>query len=175
MKRRISYRYRSQTWLRPPDSPARSRHLRARRLPTSQRYDDFDFGDPPPTRKQFGYAVSLGVDIEHGTTKHDVSDAIDYAKTGDQPATEDQLATIREYHGVLKRAVTRAEADQAIEFLEDHYMPCPFCRSDICATDDECCACGRKLNKLRLPLKLGETKAGDSAWWFEFVPISGLK
>jgi hypothetical protein len=74
--------HRSQTWLRPPDSPARSRHLRARRKSTGQRYDDFDFDDRPPTHKQFGYAVSLGVEIEDGMTLDEMSEAIDDALHG---------------------------------------------------------------------------------------------
>jgi len=86
-----------------------------------------------------------------------ISDAIDEAieqQRSGEPATKEQLKTIKEYHGVLPRAVTRGEANDVIEFLEDYYLPCPFCRIEICATDDECCACNKKLRKMKIPIKL---------------------
>lgn len=49
------------------------------RQPTGLHYDDFRFGDPPPTPKQFGYAMHLEVRIRNGMNKWDVSDAIDEA------------------------------------------------------------------------------------------------
>jgi hypothetical protein len=64
------------------------------------------------------------------------------------------LKTIEDYHGVLPRKVSAEEAQRIIEFLEDHYLPCPFCKIEICATDDECCACGKSLRKMRIPIKL---------------------
>jgi len=124
---------------------------------TGKQYDDFKWGDPPPSQKQFGYAMHLGAAVRNGMTKWMMSDAIDEAieqQRSDEPATKEQLKTIREYHGVLPRAVTRGEAKRVIEFLEDHSLPCPFCRIQICATDDACCACGRSLGKMRIPIKL---------------------
>lgn len=67
----------------------------------------------------------------------------------DKPATDDQLQTIAEYHGILPRKVTRDEADEVIEFLEEHTLPCPFCKIEIFAADEKCCACDRKLDKLK--------------------------
>jgi len=32
-------------------------------------YDAFSWGDPPPTKKQFGYAMSLGAQLSDGMTK----------------------------------------------------------------------------------------------------------
>lgn len=49
------------------------------RTPTGLHYEDFRFGDPLPTRKQFGYAMRLEVPIKNGMTKWDVSEAIDRA------------------------------------------------------------------------------------------------
>ncbi len=120
-------------------------------------YEDFKWGDPPPSRKQFGYAMHLEAEITDGMTKWMISDAIDEAieeQRSDEPATKDQLRTIKEFHAVLPRAITRGEANEVIEFLEDHYLPCPFCRIQICATDDQCCACNKKLNRMKIPIKL---------------------
>jgi hypothetical protein len=124
---------------------------------TGLQYGDFKWGDPPPSRKQFGYAMHLGADIRHGMTKWMLSDAIDEAieqQRSGEPATKEQLQTIKEYHGVLPRAVTRGEANRVIEFLEDYYLPCPFCGIEVCATDDECCACNKKLGRMKIPIKL---------------------
>jgi len=124
---------------------------------TGLTYEDFEWGNPPPTRKQFGYAMNLAADVTNGMTKWMISDAIDEAieqQRSDEPASKEQLATIREYHGDLPRTVTRGEATRVIEFLEDYYLPCPFCRIEICATDDECCACNKKLRKMKIPIKL---------------------
>lgn len=120
-------------------------------------YEDFKWGDPPPSRKQFGYAMHLGADVRHGMTKWMLSDAIDEAieeQRSGEAATKDQLRTIKEYHGVLPRAVTRGEANRVIDFLEDYYLPCPFCGIEVCATDDECCACNKKLDRMKIPIKL---------------------
>lgn len=117
-------------------------------------YDDFKWGDPPPTTKQFGYTKSLGIQIHDGMTKWTISDEISDATGENEPAEMDQLEIIKEYHGVLPRKITRKEADDIIEFLEDYYLPCPFCNEEICAVDDECCACSRKLNKLRIPIEV---------------------
>ena len=62
--------------------------------------------------------------------------------------------TIEDYHGVLPRRVSPDEAQRIVEFLEDHYLPCPFCGIEICATDDQCCACGKSLRTMRIPIKL---------------------
>ncbi len=124
---------------------------------TGLRYEDFRFGDPPPSRKQFGYAMALGVVVEDGMTKWMLSDAIDEAiesLRAAEPATKEQLQTIKSYHGVLPRAVTRGEARQIIEFLEDYTFPCPFCKAEVLATDDECCGCGKSLRRVRIPIKL---------------------
>ena len=124
---------------------------------TGLHYDDFKWGDPPPSRKQFGYAMHLGADIRQGMTKWMLSDAIDQAieqQRSGEPATREQVQTIKEYHGVLPRAVTRGEANRVIEFLEDYYLPCPFCGIEVCATDDDCCACNKKLGKMKIPIKL---------------------
>lgn len=136
------------------------------------------FGDNPPTARQFAYAVALGVKLKDGVTFKSVSTLIDKAKASahrpkkaDRPSDEEvaviyhaisdrgptlasMLKTIQEYHGVLPRKVSAEEAQRIIEFLEDHYLPCPFCKIEICATDNECCACGKSLRKMRIPIKL---------------------
>lgn len=129
----------------------------AARPHTGLRYEDFKWGDPPPSRKQFGYAMHLGADVRHGMTKWMLSRAIDEAieqQRSDEPATKEQLQTIKNYHGVLPRAVTRGEANRVIEFLENYYLPCPFCGVEVCPTDDECCACNTKLHKMKIPIEL---------------------
>jgi hypothetical protein len=136
------------------------------------------FGDNPPTYRQFAYAVALGVKLKDGVTFKSISSLIDKAKVrdrrpkkADRPSDEEveiiykaivgrgptlasMLKTIQDYHGVLPRKVSPEEAQRIIEFLEDHYLPCPFCGIEICATDDECCACGKSLRKMRIPIKL---------------------
>jgi hypothetical protein len=136
------------------------------------------FGDNPPTARQFAYAVALGVNLKDGVTFDSISKLIDKAKASahrpkkaDRPSDDEveiiyhaisdkgptlasMLKTIEDYHGVLPRKVSAEEAQRIIEFLEDHYLPCPFCKIEICATDDECCACGKSLRKMRIPIKL---------------------
>jgi hypothetical protein len=101
--------------------------------------------------------MHLGVVVRDGMTKWLLSEAIDEAieshRSG-EPANTEQLRMIHEYHGVLPRAVTRGKANKVIEFLEDHYLPCPFCGIEVCATDKECCACGKSLRRMRIPIKL---------------------
>ena len=136
------------------------------------------FGDDPPTARQFAYAVALGVKLKDGVTFKSISKLIDKAKAAAQrpkkanrpsdeeveviyyallnrgPTLASMLKTIEDYHRVLPRKVSREEAQRIIEFLEDHYLPCPFCGIEICATDEECCACGKSLRKMRIPITL---------------------
>jgi len=39
-------------------------------------YEEFNFGHPPPTAKQFDYASSLGIEISDGMTKYSISEDI---------------------------------------------------------------------------------------------------
>ena len=58
---------------------------------TGLNYDDFTWSDPPPSRKQFGYAMHLGADVRNGMTKWTISDAIDEAiehQSSGEPATK---------------------------------------------------------------------------------------
>ncbi len=135
-------------------SLSRSRRERSH---TGLKYEDFTWGEPAPSRRQFGYAMSLGADVRHGMTRWMISDAIDEAierQRSDEPATKEQLRIIREYHGVLPRSITRGEANDAIEFLEEYSLRCPFCRAEIFATDDMCCSCNRSLRRMKIPVKL---------------------
>ena len=153
-------------WLWRSRTPARSsssegystRKTRsAKRGVMSRAYEKFRFGSPPPTRKQFEYAISLGVDIRDGMTKWMVSEAIDQAieiQRADEPASEAQLREIQKYHGVLPRRVTRGEAHRIIEFLEDHTLPCPFCGIEIFASDLACCGCNKSLGAMKIPIKI---------------------
>jgi len=45
----------------------------------SRNYEDFRFGEYPPSKKQFGYACSLGIEIKDGMTNYDLSDEINKA------------------------------------------------------------------------------------------------
>jgi hypothetical protein len=120
-----------------------------------RKYDEFAFGDPPPSSKQFGYAMHLGIPIEDGMTKWMMSDAIDEAierQRDHEPAAKEQLQQIQELHGILPRTVTRGEARRVIEFLDNHSLPCPFCGIDVCAYDRSCCACNRSLKRMRIPI-----------------------
>ncbi|MBX3448204.1 MAG: hypothetical protein KF777_01520 [Planctomycetaceae bacterium] len=166
-------------------------YLTLRRGPRSRKYEDYRWGKPAPTARQFGYACSLGIPLRNGLTKGDLSrllseaeqkqppteeqledakelglkvprgiskgaldDLLEKADEDQEPADRDQLAIIREYHGVLPRKINYREAEEVIEFLETHHLPCPFCRFEICAMDDRCCACEKSLKKLKIPIKL---------------------
>lgn len=120
-------------------------------------YTDFQFGHPPPTMKQFNYAKSIGVAIYDGMSRWMLSDAITETieeQRGSEPASKEQLQTIKLYHGTLKREINRGEARRIIEFLEEYELPCPRCRVPILATDQACCACNMSLRKLKIPIKL---------------------
>lgn len=138
------------------DSSGKPAQIAARGPGTSSRFDDFAWGKPRPSRNQFAYAMLLGVRARNGMTKHDMTDAIDEAKqrlSDEEPASEDQLATISEYHGVVSRQLTAAEADRIIDFLEQHSLPCPFCRKEVFAMDDSCCECGKSLGSMRIAVE----------------------
>jgi hypothetical protein len=149
--RALRYSHHPRIALSPsPNTPSARPH-------TGLHYEDFEWGDPPPSRKQFGYAMSLGGELRHGMTKWIVSDIIDEAieeQRSSEAATKEQLRTIQKYHGVLPRAVTRGEARDIIEFLEGYTLPCPFCKIEVWATDNRCCACNRSLRPMRIPIKL---------------------
>jgi len=136
------------------------------------------FGDNPPTVRQFAYAVALGVKLKDGVSFKSISHLIEKAKAnasrrnkGDRPSDEEvelihhaivergptlasMLKTIKQYHGLLPRDISADEARRLIEFLEDYYLPCPFCGIEVCAIDDECCACGKSLSRMRIPIEL---------------------
>jgi hypothetical protein len=141
-------------------------------------FGNLRFGEDPPTALQFAYAVALGVKLNSGITFNSISPLIAKAKAsnlrradGKRPSDQEaeliyqaivdrgptlasMLKKIQEYHGVLPREVSPEEARRIIEFLEDYYLPCPFCGIDICATDDACCACGKNLQRMRIPIEL---------------------
>jgi hypothetical protein len=101
--------------------------------------------------------MDLGADIRDGMTKWMMSDAIDEAieqQRSSEPASKEQLQTIQEYHGVLSREITRGEATRVIKFLQGYYLPCPFCGSHVCATDCKCRACGKNLERMRIPITI---------------------
>lgn len=50
---------------------------RLRPGPAPRKYHGYRWGEPPPTTKQFGYAMHLGITLRNGMTKWDVSAAID--------------------------------------------------------------------------------------------------
>ena len=45
----------------------------------NRKYEDFRFGEYPPSKKQFGYARSLGIEIKNGMTNYELSRKIDNA------------------------------------------------------------------------------------------------
>jgi hypothetical protein len=157
---RLSWTTRSKPPVQSIQPQPRSTAVRDPR-PTSKqskrKYDDVAFGDPPPSPKQFGYAMSLGVEIKDGMTKWMMRDAIDEAiehQRDGEPANQEQLREIQKMHGALPRAITRGEARRVIEFLEDHTLPCPFCGIPISAFDQSCCACNRSLRRMKIPIAI---------------------
>ena len=143
----------------PIPKPPGSTGPRRKRKRTGLKYEDFRWGDPAPTRKQFGFAMSRDVALCDGMTKLDVSDALDAldeAEEAGQPATKDDLSAIREYHGKLPRKVTQGEAEQIIDALENYNFPCPFCGTEVSAMDDECWSCSKSFRRLKIPIQFGE-------------------
>jgi hypothetical protein len=94
--------------------------------------------------------------VADGMTKDFISEEIGRALGHREPATEKQLRTIARLHGVLPRQVTKTEADDVIEFLEDHDFACPFCGETIFAGDGtgSCIGCGKSLKDVRIPIEL---------------------
>lgn len=120
-------------------------------------FDDVKWGSPPPTRNQFAYGTLLGAQMRNGMTREQMSEAIEEAQERlrkEEAASEDQLKLIAQFHGVLPRQLTHAEADRVIQFLEQHQLPCPFCRNQVFAMDDSCCECGKSLQSMRIPLHI---------------------
>lgn len=127
---------------------------------TKTKFESFRWGEPPPTRRQFGYAVALGVKLSNGMTKDSVSEAIDQVLADREPATAEQLQMISGLRGELPRQISRSEANAVIEFLEDYDWNCPFCGELIFAGDvSDCCGnCGKNLEKVRVPIELPDRK-----------------
>lgn len=124
---------------------------------SKKKYEDVAWGEPPPTVRQFGFAKSLGVEFSDGMTKRHVSEAIDRALNDQQAPTKVQLDEIAAMHGVLPREISRAEADDVIEFLSGYGFRCPACREDVCcAGDDTCPLCGASLENVRIPVILSK-------------------
>ena len=81
----------------------------------SRTYSDFRFGDPAPTRKQFGYARSLGVRIVDGMTKEEVSIAIDTAL----PPTADDLKEAAHFGIPVTQGMSKWDVMSAIIDAEE--------------------------------------------------------
>lgn len=108
----------------------------------------------PPTEEQLEDAKELGLKVPRGISRAALDELLEKTEEDQAPAERDQLATIREYHGVLPRDITYGEAEEVIKFLFDHTLPCPFCRSKIHAIDTSCLDCGKSLKQLQITIKL---------------------
>jgi len=109
-----------------------------------RKYEDYRWGEPPPSKRQFGYAVSLGVRLKDGMNRFQVSDAIDRLIAAKSPATREQLQAIRRLGGTLPREITQAEGEAILDLLERVVLKCRHCRAPVAIDDQECLACGAK-------------------------------
>ncbi len=134
----------------PPATPRKQ-------VTTGRTFEQFKWGDPPPSKKQFGYAASLGVPISDGMTRWSLSTAIDETineQRSEEPATKEQLLEIRALKGQLPRAITRGEACRVIAVLDDGVFACPHCGGEVFAMDEECCECEKSLRAMKIPVRL---------------------
>lgn len=137
------------------------------------------FGSDPPTLKQFLYALNLGVDPRRKTFTS-ISTAIDKAKEkknsrkqfpvqpehrellyevmcSNSPADRDQLKDIKEWHGELLCKITRDEADDVIDFLEDLVFECPYCHGTT-SNGDYCDMCGLSLRGIHIQIDIDQSQ-----------------
>ncbi|MGC1275976.1 MAG: hypothetical protein WBC44_19900 [Planctomycetaceae bacterium] len=81
-------------------------------------FEDYVFGDPPPSESQFAYAEGLGLPIADGMTKHDfqeaIGEAVDRKKTmealisfGDELAESRGYARLRGLQAVQRYLIDR--------------------------------------------------------------------
>jgi hypothetical protein len=129
-----------------PTAPRRTAH-------TGLHFEDFRFAEPLPTKKQVGYALSLGVQVCNGMNRVTLSDAITDATErlrSAGPASREQLADIKKMHCVLTRAVSYGEATTLIEHLEQVTIECPKCGIPNCSDDQRCCSCGKSFSSVRI-------------------------
>lgn len=144
-----------------------------------EKYPQFSgvcFGTDCPTKRQFAYALALGVDV-NGKTFTSISTAIDIAKNRNRtpvevdeddiealydylcdnsPADNDLLKEIKDFHASIPRKITKGEAEEILEFLEKHHIQCPFCGKRLNSIEfglPSCPYCGNSFDNLVIPLK----------------------
>ena len=142
-------------------------------------FADVHFGKDCPTENQFSYALHLGINVDKKTFKS-ISTAIDKAKASgkqrkpievdnededvlyqylvaNSPASSDYMEELKELHADLPRPITNAEAEEIIEFLENHHINCPYCRKQldsIMFSMESCPFCDGDFRNLKIPIFL---------------------
>lgn len=137
------------------------------------------FGKDCPTENQFSYALHLGINVDKKTFKS-ISTAIDKAKASgkqrkpievdvedenvlyqylvaNSPADSNYMEELKELHADLPRPITNAEAEEIIEFLENHHISCPHCRKQldsIMFSMESCPFCDGSFRNLKIPIFL---------------------
>lgn len=114
-------------------------------MPRGKNYEDYRWGQPPPSKRQFGYAVSLGVSVKNGMNRFQLSEAIDDVVATKSPATREQLRAIARLGGILPRRISQAEAEAILDVLEcDILRECRGCHASVAPNDLRCSVCGAK-------------------------------
>lgn len=114
-------------------------------MPRGKKYEDYRWGQPPPSKRQFGYAVSLGVPVKEGMNRFQLSEAIDDVVAAKSPATREQLRAVARLGGILPRKISQAEAEAVLDVLEcDILLECRGCRASVAPHDLRCSMCGAK-------------------------------
>ncbi|MBX3438007.1 MAG: hypothetical protein KF861_10990 [Planctomycetaceae bacterium] len=120
------------------------------------KYDDYTWADPPPTKKQFGYAVSLGVPLRDGMKGPEVSRGISDVKDESEPADAGQRQELRKMHAEVPRKLSSGQAERAGEVLHHALIVCPACRKDNDTYVKKCDWCGASFKEVKIRLVFAE-------------------
>lgn len=118
------------------------------------KFEDYRWGDPPPSKKMFGYACSLGAPIKHGMRKYDVSRAIDLYKDETIPADKTQRAELRKLKIEVPKDLTAGQAERALDLLNRCFFQCPKCKRSFSPWENKCDSCRADLKTYRVRIVL---------------------
>lgn len=138
---------------------------------------DVRFGKEYPNLKRFYDAYAYGIKLNN-KTKKTIDAAIEAAQKANKPkktinrkelaaiyeyvilpkspADRIQIDSIKEYHGEVRPGLTRGEADDFLEYLEDLMIECPFCGEWVEAFMEVCYSCNKRLNGTLVPMPNAE-------------------
>ncbi len=92
------------------------------RMPTGLRYEQFRWGQPAPTPRQFGYACALGIPIVNGLTKDALAKLVNAAedqRDGEIPPTKKQIEHAQALRIPVPEGITKKGLRELIDAAED--------------------------------------------------------